>query len=136
VIDGLQTPGLPQAVSLCRGTVRMSARRHPGRSRFLQRLCSTAIAVLAASASATEPLDRAAVAEFMAQHLERYVSSEDVPGAVVAVVSGRNILFQVGYGLADIASDRPVHPAVALVRWAQRVANHALHALQRLFAGE
>ena len=42
--------------------------------------------------------------------------SGDIPGAVVAIVKDGQVLFEKGYGVADVATGRPVDPATTLFR--------------------
>jgi len=68
---------------------------------------------VAAEAKPLDPVDVAAFFdELMAAQLERY----RIPGAVVAVVSGGEVLLAKGYGNADLEQGRPMDPARTLIR--------------------
>lgn len=58
--------------------------------------------------SAERELDADGVAEFFDQRVPELLDEQDVPGAQVAVVADGETLVAEGYGLADVAEDRPV----------------------------
>jgi CubicO group peptidase (beta-lactamase class C family) len=61
-------------------------------------------------------LDSANVARLADSLVPRAMREEQIPGAVVAVVSGGRVLFARGYGVADLETRRPVSPESTIFR--------------------
>lgn len=73
-------------------------------------------APVAAAPAAAPPLDAAAVRRFADREMRALLADSWVPGAALAIVQGDQLLHIAGYGLADVASGRPVDPARTLFR--------------------
>ncbi len=101
-------------------TTRPSAGRGPWRvlSGSLAALVLSGM-VVPGAAAATEtpasqsqeprPLDADTAAEFSEEFVPDQLERHQIPGASVAVVAGDEQVFANGYGVADVASERPVH---------------------------
>ena len=62
------------------------------------------------------PLTAEAVKQFADTFAEEQMAALHVPGAAVVVVQGDSILYQQGYGWAEIASQTAVNPAQTVFR--------------------
>jgi CubicO group peptidase (beta-lactamase class C family) len=69
-----------------------------------------------AAASAAHPLTQDDVAAFMDGFLPFAFRRADIAGGVAVVVKDGKVLFERGYGLADVSAQRPVDPAATLFR--------------------
>jgi CubicO group peptidase (beta-lactamase class C family) len=63
---------------------------------------------------AATPIDSAEIAEFLAPVFAEGMKREKIPGAVFVLVAGGKIVLAQGYGVADLASRRPVDPATTI----------------------
>lgn len=79
---------------------------------------ATAFAVTAAAQqpAARPPIDSGALAVLLDSLVPSAMRAERIPGAVVSVVSGGRIIFQRGYGVADIATGRRMSPDSTIIR--------------------
>ena len=66
------------------------------------------------SSAAPGPTDPAEVAAFMDGFWQKEMQPLGIPGAVFVLVKGDQIVFSKGYGLSDVAQERPVDPAETL----------------------
>jgi CubicO group peptidase (beta-lactamase class C family) len=78
-----------------------------GSAALLLGLVGTA-APAAAAEQALEPASAASVRAFLDERVPALLAEFDTPGAAVAVTSRDSTLYQRGYGLADVATGRPV----------------------------
>lgn len=83
---------------------------------LLVSLFAAGAAPAAAQAPANGPNDPAEIEAFMDGLLRAEMDDHHVPGAVVVVVKGGQVLFAKGYGYADLEARTPVDPARTLFR--------------------
>ena len=62
------------------------------------------------------PIDSAELARFIDPLITAQMEKEHIPGAVFVLVQNRKILYQQGYGFADLATKKPVDPARTIWR--------------------
>lgn len=74
------------------------------------------VAPAEAPATQTGPLTQADVEAWLDGFMPYAIGRGDIPGAVVVVVKEGHILFERGYGFADVAERKPVDPATTLFR--------------------
>jgi CubicO group peptidase (beta-lactamase class C family) len=66
------------------------------------------------TASASIVPDSAELASFLAPVFAERMAVEQIPGAVFIMVAGGRVVFSQGYGVVDVGSKRPVHPATTI----------------------
>jgi CubicO group peptidase (beta-lactamase class C family) len=66
------------------------------------------------AATETAAIDPAGLAALLDPVLAEGMVKEHIPGAVVVVVQHGRVVFQKGYGVADLASQRPVRPETTI----------------------
>lgn len=69
-----------------------------------------ALAGTAFAQSPPSPMTREALRDFFDRTIPEQLRGKRIPGAVVIVVKDRAVMFSEGYGLADVASQRPMTP--------------------------
>jgi CubicO group peptidase (beta-lactamase class C family) len=89
--------------------------------------------MLGCGVSVAEDVDLGrAVAAFTDEHFHRGMADSGVPGAVVAVIRGPDVLFLKAYGVSDIATQMPVDPVVTRFRVASLTKAFTALAILRL----
>ena len=78
--------------------------------------CAWLLALPAAAEPAPGPRDPREVEAFFDGLLPGLLAAQHAPGAVLSVVRDGKLLFEKGYGLADVATGRPMDPERTLMR--------------------
>ena len=68
------------------------------------------------AAAAHPPIDAAALSVLLDSLVPAAMKAEQIPGAVVSVVSGGRTIFERGYGFADLETRRSISPDSTIIR--------------------
>jgi CubicO group peptidase (beta-lactamase class C family) len=84
--------------------------------RALRWTASVAVAIAASVAHAAPPITGADLDAFFAGAIGALMAERHIPGAVAIVVKDGGLVWTRGFGVADLATGRPVDPATTLFR--------------------